>query len=230
VDRGEQDRRQVEELIDLAAAVGIAVRGRRSFESRMPIAREGRWPLTLVVVAGLIIGIAVDWPSTWAVWGLAILLAFVFRQPARAVDASPLAVLSPVDGRVEAVEEGRDPFTERPALRITLRQSLSGPYVVYAPTEGKLQRLRGSSRAVALLIQTDEGDDLTLEVGYGRLIRYLHCGVSAGERTRQGGVCGFAGFGRRMRLYMPPDTRILAEQGARLRAGQPVAKLQHHGV
>lgn len=193
----------------------------------MPIAREGRWPLALVVLAGLVVGVAVDWPSTSGVWVLAALAAFVFRQPARAVDASPLAVLSPVDGRVEAIGEARDPFAERPALCITLRQDAFGPYVVYAPTEGKLQRLSGSSRAVALLIRTDEGDELTLEVGAGRGVRYLHCSVSAGERMRQGGACGFAGFGRRMRLYLPPDTRILAEQGARLRAGQPVAKLQH---
>ncbi|MEJ2677165.1 MAG: phosphatidylserine decarboxylase, partial [Acidihalobacter sp.] len=86
----------------------------------------------------------------------------------------------------------------------------------------------GSSRAVALLIQTDEGDDLTLEVGYGRLIRYLHCGVSAGERTRQGGVCGFAGFGQRLHLYLSPDVRLEVEPGVRLRAGQPLAKLARH--
>ena len=193
----------------------------------MPIAREGRWPLAVVVVAGLAIGIVVDWTSTWAVWVFAAVVTFVFRQPARAVDASPLAVLSPVDGRVEAIGEARDPFAKQPALCIILRQEPLGPYVVYAPTEGKLQRLNGSSKAVTLLIHTDEGDDLTLEVGPGPGVRYLHCGVSAGERMRQGGACGFAGFGRRMRLYLPPDTRILVEQGARLRAGQPVAKLQH---
>lgn len=193
----------------------------------MPIAQEGRWPLVLLVLAGLVVGLAVDWPSSCAVWVLAIILIFVFRQPPRLVDASPLAVLSPVDGRVGAIAEARDPFLDRPAMRVTLDQSRLGPYVVYAPTEGKLQRLRGSAKAVALLIHTDEGDDLTLEVGRSRFIRYLHCGVSAGERMRQGGVCGFAGFGRRMHLYLPVDTHIELEQGARLRAGQPLAKLQH---
>lgn len=196
----------------------------------MPIAQEGRWPLVLLVAIGLVVGIAIDWPSTWAVWALAIILIFVFRQPPRLVDASPLAVLSPVDGRVGAIAEARDPFLDRPAMRVTLHQNRLGPYAVYAPTEGKLQRLRGSAKAVALLIHTDEGDDLTLEVGRSRFIRYLHCGVSAGERMRQGGVCGFAGFGRRMHLYLPLDTRIEIEPGARLRAGQPLAKLQHRAA
>ena len=196
----------------------------------MPIAQEGRWPLVLLVVIGLVVGIAIDWPSTWTVWTLAIILLFVFRQPPRLVDASPLAVLSPVDGRVVAIAEARDPFLDRPAMCVVLHQNWLGPYVVYAPTEGKLQRLRGSAKAVALLIHTDEGDDLTLEVGRSRFIRYLHCGVSAGERMRQGGVCGFAGFGRHMHLYLPLDTRIAIEPGAHLRAGQPLAKLQHRAA
>lgn len=189
----------------------------------MPIAQEGRRPLAILVIVAVVVGITFDWRLTWFIWALALLLTLFFRQPPRSADASPLAVLSPVDGRVEAITERHDPFLNRPTLCISLRQNRLGPYVMYAPTEGKLQRLQGAERAIALLIRTDEGEELTLGVGRGGPVHYLHCLASTGERLRQGGVCGFAGFGQRMRLFLPKNARVTIEDGARLRAGQTVA-------
>lgn len=196
----------------------------------MLIAQEGRWPIAVLVAAALVVGIAVDWPTSSFVWGAAALVAMVFRQTPRPVNASPLAVLSPADARVETTGAAHDPFLDRQALRIALRQDWFGPYVMYAPTEGKLQRIWSTARTVALLIHTDEGDDLVLEVERSRLIRYLHCTVSTGERMRQGGACGFAGFGRRMNLYLPADSRLEVASGARLQAGRSLAQLLHRAA
>lgn len=193
----------------------------------MSLAQPGYWPALVLVIVGLAIGLGIAWPFSLPVWILLILAFWVFRQPSRAVRAEPLSVLSPIDGRVVVIDEAPDPFLNRPALRIGLRQSLWGPFIIYAPTEGRLQRLKGT-KTIALLLRTDEGDELTLEVGRGRPLRYLHCNVSAGERMRQGGICGFAGFGRTFYLYLPKTTRAGVETGAITLAGQPLARLANH--
>ncbi|APZ42078.1 hypothetical protein [Acidihalobacter ferrooxydans] len=190
----------------------------------MPLAREGHWPLAALLALGLLVGLFIAWPLSLPVWVVLVLGLFVFRQPPRAVEAAPLNLLSPIDGRVRAVDTAQDPLLDRSARRISLHQNLFGPYVVYAPTEGRLQRL-GGTWTVALLLRTDEGDELTLEVTRSRALRYLHCQMSAGERMRQGGVCGFAGFGRIVHLYLPADVRVEVAVGAKVRAGQPLAKL-----
>lgn len=195
----------------------------------MPFAREGHWLLAGLSALALVLGVFVSWPASLPAWAAVLLMAFVFRQPPRKVVAAPLDILSPIDGRVHGVDEAVAPILERRCQRITVRQNLLGPYVVYAPVEGRLDQV-GGSWSVALLLRTDEGDALVIEFVRSRALRYLHCRVSAGERMRQGGVCGFGGFGRTVHLYLPAASRVLVEKGARVRAGQPLAKLQpHHG-
>lgn len=196
----------------------------------LPIVREGRIPVFGVLAVALALtaseGIWVAAP----VWMLSALLSFLFRELPRSAPASPLAVLSPVDGRIVSVDDCRDPYCERPARCIRIVQDAAGPYGLYAPIEGKLLKvwrgaLAGESHQAALWVQTDELDDIVVAVRRPRLPGYLRCRVHAGERVGHGSRCGFAGFGRFLDVYLPVRSRIEAAPGERLRAGQVVGRL-----
>ncbi len=195
----------------------------------MPFAREGHWVLAGLLALALGIGAFVSWLVSIPVWIALLLAAFVFRQPPRSVEAAPLDILSPIDGRIHSVAEANDPIRGRTSRRITLRQNPFGPYIVYAPVEGRLEDVAGTW-SVALLIQTDEGDEVVMEFVRSRSLRYLHCHVSAGERLRQGGICGFGGFGRTLHLYIPLSSRIEGVVAGKVRAGQTLARLAPHEV
>ena len=98
----------------------------------------------------------------WLAWLSYIALLFLFRDFSRVVPSDPLAVVSPLDGKVLKVEEAYDPYLKRVAQCIHLKQGVLGEYNVHSPCEGKVENLWVISPTeplysqLALLIQTDE--------------------------------------------------------------------------
>ncbi|OBS09749.1 phosphatidylserine decarboxylase [Acidihalobacter prosperus] len=196
----------------------------------MPIVREGRVPVFGLLALALALTATENVLIAAPLWIGTFVLAFVFRELPRRAPASPLAVLSPVDGRVLSVESCRDPYRERSSQCVRVVQDAAGPYGLYAPIEGKLLKVWHGSPAAkehqaALWVQTDELDDIVVAVHRSRLPGYLRCRAHAGERVGHGSRCGFAGFGRIVELYLPEASRVEVEAGARLRAGQVIGKL-----
>lgn len=197
----------------------------------MRIAREGRLPVLGMLAVALTVTLLVGWGMAFPLYAAIVFLILVFRQPFRPGQASPLAALSPVDGRVLSVDLCRDPYCARPAQCVRLLQEAFGPYGLYAPIEGKLTKvLRGEQthddHQVALKVRTDEGDDIVLAIHRARTQGYLRCQVYAGERVGHGSRFGFAGFGRTLDLYLPETSRIVITPGERLHAGQIIGKLR----
>lgn len=201
----------------------------------LPIAPEGRPYLAalavLVAVAHLMLG-------PWALpsWLLLLGGGFLFRSLPREIPPRPLGVVSPVDAVVERVGECRDPFLDRDALCITLRQGRGGEFNLHSPVEGRVQRywrpaahhrMEKGSR-FGLWLTTDEQDDVVLTVNCRDWPHLMRCPVTTGDRLGQGRRCGFLGFGRVVELYLPASARAEVAPGSRVLAGSGVlATLVH---
>lgn len=201
-----------------------------------PIAREGWLPIALTVAAALFVQYQAA-PWSLPLWALVLALLFVFRDPPRRVPAAPLAVVSPADGYVVSVEEVRDPYLERPAIRVSLDMRFSGVYALRSPIEGKLTRnwfvtpgeeAEGIARVRALWLQSDEGDDVVTVLRPSRYSLRSACYFQSGERIGQGMRCGFLLFGSRIDVLLPLNSRVLVKPGEQVFSGSSsIAQLVH---
>lgn len=208
------------------------------------IAQEG-WPL----VGGLAVAAALlSWFGAIAlavpIWVMVLGTAYLFRDPPRRVPASPLGVLSPVDGVINAVDEVQDPCLDRQAIRIRICMSIRDIYRVRAPIEGKIVQ-RWQAKLIGnrcengdsndefddygLWLQSDEKDDVVLVVPGGLPFRYPRLYAFAGDRAGQGQRCGFIRFGSRVDLLLPTSSRITVAVGQRVHSGETALATLVHG-
>lgn len=188
------------------------------------IAREG-WPAILLAgIGAALIGYKLGWLWSLPLWLLALALGYLFRDPSRQVPASPLAVVSPVDGHVTAIETVQDPYVERDAQRVRIRMHPYGVFSTRAPAEGKILEPQrgGPGRPHGVLLRTDGGDDLVVVMNRGPLRNPPRCYVRFGERVGQGQRCGFVTLGSEIELYLPANSRVKVRAGDRVRAGADV--------
>lgn len=201
----------------------------------LPIAPEGRPYLALLAV---LVAVAHLFLGVWAAptWLLLLGGFFVFRNRGRDSPSHPLAVVSPVDARVVAVDECHDPFLERPALCITLRQDWRGEFNMYSPVECRVQQFfRRKTDApvdvtghLAVWLKTDDGDDVVVAMSHRSWPHVFRCKAGPGDRMGQSRRCGFLGFARQVQVYLPPTTRAEVRPGQRVSAATEVmATLVH---
>jgi phosphatidylserine decarboxylase len=173
-------------------------------------------------------------------WIILFLLIIGFRESSRTIPSSPLASVSPVDGRIIDIGLARDPYLDRDALRIRIQQNLHGEYNVYSPIEAKIQKrwLYTSRKGIfpfsnpvsqfALWLKTDEKDDVVVAVKLDFIPRVIHCQVQAGDRLGHGQRCGLIGFGCLFDIYLPTTANSDMKPGQQVKAGSDIiAKLRY---
>ena len=197
----------------------------------IPIAQEVKlavWAVLLIAVLAAI----------YAIYWLALLLSVLFallvtlfRDFPRPIPSHPLACVSPVDGRIVEVKPEHDPFLEREALRVRLRQSITGEFNTHFPIEGKIVKRwsQGSNEGrnsyrncVGFWIQTDEEDDIVVAYDLTSFPHYSSYAVQPGERVGQGQRCGFIGFGNTVDVFMPATSRSEAVPNQHVLAGSDI--------
>ena len=195
------------------------------------LAREGCVPVSVVAVAAA--GVAVVWSPLLSVLGFVLLLVVVrvFWEREPQIPAIPLAVLSPVDGRVVSVDLSVDPWLQREAIAICLKPAFPGVTCLRSPTEGKAMDFftnlgatdapPNSPTAYVMWVQTDELEDVSTCVATYRYSRYRGS-FAPGERIGQGSRSGFVFFSSLVTVYMPPGTLVRVETGAKVRIGTSV--------
>jgi len=217
----------------------------------MTINRSAR-PLVLFAIVAASIGYLVcGLHCAWPLIAIAVLLLYVFRDPRREIPALPLAIVSPVDGRVQTVSVMRDPYLGRDAIRITLHMPWWGPYVTRSPTEGKICHqwylprglhggdLKADAAAIAadaaprearyaMMVRTDERDEVTLALRGPWIAQRLLCLMRPGQRIGQGQRFGLLRFAGKVDVYVPAGSRVAVEPGGKVRAGSDIiATLVH---
>ena len=199
------------------------------------VAREG---LPFLIIAAAAFGLALRYLdiSAAAVPGLLILiLVLIFRDPPRAIPASPLGVVSPVDGRIISVGLSGKGVIHGEAHRIDIQFDSFGTYTARAPVEGKIMDLStvdgariGEHRTNALWIQTDEGDDVVLQFRGYRFGLAPTSFIGFGERVGQGQRCAYLRLTRIAELHLPIESKILVEPGQIVVAGTDlIGKVPH---
>jgi len=198
-------------------------------------AREGI-PFLLAAAVALVLALRfLDVAFVVAAVTLLLVIFLIFRDPLRAIPASPLGVISPVDGRVVAVDLADKGVLHGEAHRIQIRIDSFGSYTARAPIEGKIKDLASVNgdrvidyRTNALWIQTDEGDDVVLQFHghpFGLAPRSL---IRFGERVGQGQRCAYLRLTRLAELHLPIESKILVKPGQRVIAGSDlIGKVPH---
>ena len=199
------------------------------------VAQEGI-PFLIIAAGAFILALRYfDIALAIAAVALFFVLFLVFRDPRRVVPASPLGVVSPVDGRVVSIDLADRGVLHGEAHRVTIRIDSLGTYTARSPVEGQIKDLRsvatervGEYRTNALWVQTDEGDDVVVEFRGYRLGLPPKSFIGFGQRVGQGQRCAYLRLTRFAELHLPIETKILVEAGQVLVAGQDlVGKLTH---
>ncbi len=191
----------------------------------IPIARELRFLILAIGVVAAFIHFNFGLIFAWPFWLVFLVLVILFRDFHRKVPSIPLAVVSPVDGVVHSVDSVNDPYLEREAFCITIKQSVLGEFNVHSPIEGKVENIwvqsltTPSYSQLALLVQTDEKDDVVLTANLDSSFRHASCSISAGEKLGQGQRCGCMAFACKVEVYLPLTANVTIKAGQSVRAG-----------
>ncbi len=191
----------------------------------IPIAKEVRVLLIAIGIALLFAQSKLDLHPMWIAWLVYFLLLFLFRDFSRTIPAQPLAIVSPVDGKVVEINEAYDPYLQRVSQCIHIKQSIFGEFNVHSPVEGKVNNLWVVSPTdpeksqLAIWLQTDEEDDAVVAADLNSIFRHATCSMSAGEKMGQGQRCGFIAFACNLVVYLPASAHIAIKTGQSVRAG-----------
>jgi len=191
----------------------------------IPIAKEVRLVLLVIGIAITVVQYQLGTEILWPVWLVFSFLLFLFRDFHRQVPASPLAIVSPIDGKVISIEEVHDPYLDRAAKCIHLRQAMLGEFNVHSPVEGKVQNLWVHSPSepktpqLAIWAQTDEQDDAVFLAKLDSVLQHASCSVTVGEKLGQGQRCGFIALASEVSIYLPESAHIAIKVGQPVRAG-----------
>ncbi len=165
--------------------------------------------------------------SFWVplVLSLAVLFIWVFfREPRRIIPNKPLGLVSPVDGRVSAVEKTRAPMLDCEMIRISIRKSAFDPSALRSSTEGRVREqsishLENGGWRCLTLVETDEGDAVVRVVVLRRFPQRLRLYMQSGERLGQGQRCGFLPLAAAVEFYLPVNSNVKVQPGQRVLAG-----------
>ena len=201
------------------------------------IAREG-WPfIAIAAVLALLIQAAAGFGWAWPFWLLTGFVVQFFRDPPRPVPAQDNAVLCPADGRIVAVEQCRDPYADRDALKISVFMNVFNVHSQRAPVDGAVTRVDYFPGAFvnaaldkaslenernAVQIATAGGHTITAVQIAGLVARRILCYVRAGEPLARGQRYGFIRFGSRVDVYLPVGSRPRVSIGEKVYASSTV--------
>lgn len=196
------------------------------------MAREG-WPyLALATGLAALSTFLWGWGLVSGILWLALLpLLLFFRDSSRAVPTESGAILSPADGRILKIEQVRDHYANRDALRISVfmgvfsahtnRSCVDGvvKHVQYFPrlTGNKAGPRQDPAEHSAMVIESG-GQIVTLVQVAGQIARHVLCHAKVGDTLTRGQRYGRIRFGSRVDVYLPPHAVPLVASGQRVSA------------
>ncbi|WP_199431391.1 phosphatidylserine decarboxylase [Qaidamihabitans albus] len=176
--------------------------------------------------------------------GTAATAAF-FREPHRVPPQRPGLAVSAADGIVALIEEATPPaelgLPAEPRMRVSVFLSVFDVHVQRVPATGTVERVAyrpgrflsadldkasDENERNALLLRTDDGQELAVVQIAGLVARRILCQVGEGERVEVGTTYGLIRFGSRVDVYLPPGSRVLVSKGQRTIGGEtPIAEI-----
>jgi phosphatidylserine decarboxylase len=197
--------------------------------------RDGYYYALGCIVAAVLLG----W-LTWPILGvLPLLLAafflWFFRDPERAIPASPGVVVSCADGKVTDVSTIQS--EGRPLTRISIFLNVFNVHVNRAPISGVITDLeykRGKfqnamSAASAEMneqsictLQGDDGQIVVFKQIAGLLARRIVFSYKIGNRVERGQRVGLIKFGSRCDVILPAEAEVAVKVGDHVAGGSSI--------
>ncbi len=200
------------------------------------IAKEG-WPfIILAIVVSVIISFFSGFLAILC-WLVTLFVIQFFRDPARVIPEQENVVVCPADGRIVVVEKTIDPFRQQEALKISVFMNVFNVHSNRCPLEGTVQKVEyfaGSFLNAALdkaseqnernavLLKTEDGQEITFVQVAGLVARRILCYAKAGDALMRGERYGFIRFGSRVDVYLPVDAVPKVAIGDKVRATETI--------
>ena len=201
--------------------------------------RDGYWyGISLVLVAVVLRLLTYDWPLSWMLVVIPLLLAafflWFFRDPERAIPQGEGLVVSPADGKVTEVAPVHTPDGDR--IRMSIFLSVFDVHVNRSPIAGVVRRVQykpgeylnaldpASAERNEQCVVTVEGDGcfVTFKLIAGLLARRIVFRPVQGATLGRGERVGLIKFGSRCDLVLPGDAHIRVERGQHVKGGETI--------
>jgi phosphatidylserine decarboxylase len=167
---------------------------------------------------------------------LPIAIGLFFRDPDRQSPTDESAVLSPADGKVMFVGEGR-PKEAPPGVwrQITIFLSPLDVHINRTPVSGTVTKVEYVPGTFFPAYKVEAGQNEHSEIWLdhagqtvvarqvvGVMARRVVCRLKAGDRVVPGARLGLMKFGSRMDVFLPPSATLLTSEGATVVGGETV--------
>jgi phosphatidylserine decarboxylase len=210
---------------------------KRMRQSSIGLAREGIPLIAFAALATLTFGV-LEW-GFLALPALALtyLVLHFFRDPERVVPTDPEVAVSPADGRILAVSEGREPLSGEKRTCVGIFMNVVNVHVNRSPVEGTVRRIAyqqgrfgkadtsrasGENERNVLLIADREDREWSVVQVAGLVARRIVCWAEEGDDVARGQRIGLIKFGSKVDLYLPQGYYATVSAGERVYAGQSI--------
>jgi phosphatidylserine decarboxylase len=188
-------------------------------------------PFVFVPLAlALVLGFFQIWIGAAAFVGLALFMAFFFRDPKRAIPTEADIIVSAADGKVTRVEDREN------GKFVSVFLSPVDVHINRAPISGKVVKVelfqgRKAPATSNEASQTNERNAMTIEGEkmtvvctqiVGILARRIVCWRKAGDNLTLGEKYGLIKFGSRTDLLMPKNVEIYVKVGDKVVGGETI--------
>lgn len=207
--------------------------------NRWPFAKEGL-PFILVGCAVTFLFFCLGFLQLFIIAGiLSLFIVFFFRDPDRSNTVNDRAILTPADGKILEIQHLKDsnnPLGE-PALKISIFMSIFNVHVNRMPIGGIIQKItynpgRFFSANLDKASQQNENNRITITPHgscrivliqiAGLIARRISCWVKEGSGVKAGQRFGLIRFGSRLEVYLPDDSKIIAQPHQKVKAGETI--------
>ena len=173
----------------------------------------------------------VGWyPAVGALVGIALFVAYFFRDPGRTIPTEPGVIVSPADGKVVRIEQ------EGSHTRVSIFLSIFNVHINRSPINGRVDEVQyraGKFRAAFNHLAsveneqntlTLEGEGIRIECSQiaGVVARRLVCWTHPGSTLARGERFGLIRFGSRVDLLLPSNVEILVQIGDKIHGGSSI--------
>jgi len=202
------------------------------------LAKEGRWHLVIALLLGVVASLF--WGMNSIIVWLGVLFVFqFFRDPKRNITSEPGAIVSPASGKIVAIEETENPYTEnnQRSLKVSIFMNVFSVHSNLIPIAGTikntwyhpgkfvnaaLDKASSENERNAIQIESDNGYNIYSVQIAGLIARRILCYVNIGDKVQTGERYGFIRFGSRVDLYLPLNTQIAVKLGQWVNSGNHI--------
>ncbi|MEW6187682.1 MAG: phosphatidylserine decarboxylase family protein [Thermodesulfobacteriota bacterium] len=202
---------------------------------RIPIAHQG-YPFIGLGLMATALFVLLGYTPGWVIFGmLTVFVVAFFRDPERQPAGGDKTLLAPADGKIILIEEKEmSPFSSARTIKISIFMSVFNCHVNRVPQKGRVEKIvyrpgsfysadqsRASSENEqnALLLKTDDEQEISIIQVAGLIARRIVCWVKPGQKVARGERFGLIRFGSRVDLYLPPAVRLRVQRGDKVKGG-----------